>query len=674
MSNKRGRFVDDGEDGGEDWEGDSDSVERDGFALAELEKRECQESDGEELNGDENGPEEEEDECDYCYCGGESSQEAYGEDENEYHYGAEEGMEPEDDEDDYLYDEAPSSSSREEVAKVKLEHVAARAPLCVDDPQEVQEDEFDVSLDMFLQWMEEDADEVNTWDLPGADNAIMAIARALGDNHCVRKLILPESDVGEAEALEFARALHQNTTLRLLDLLNCSIGDQGGLAIARALESSNTTLRTLSLIQAEIGSETVRVLARVLESSHCALRTLEIPGSNYMEQDAVALARALEKNSTLTHLAMNKGAAAVARMLGRNASLARLEFCDDLDDESALILADSLAVNSSLVVLQLREQIAGAQGLKAILGALLRNTALTSVHLCGNNDNDGGAVTHALARVLETNTTLAELECSSCALGPEGAWVVARALERNTSLTYLNVSANNMGSQGALAFVWLAERNHTLSHLSLLNDKLSQEARQALIARTQSNPRLVDLDMNGRRHRDSSNLGKREAFFKALLADDIDSAQQMWETGVAVQCHWDRPLLRQLFDRWCFRSIEWALNTPFGRALLFECAEVDEFLETLTEQPERHEGLLARMGELVRGNAFFTALLARGLCKWSTLALCGVLRKRLTVDYAYRGRIPREHGQHAIAHAVANSIRPAMGRRLCQQCANRKKK
>ena len=53
----------------------------------------------------------------------------------------------------------------------------------------------------------------------------------------------------------------------------------------------------------------------------------------------------------------------------------------------------------------------------------------------------------AIAKALETNTTLSELNLDYNNIGDEGATAIAKALETNTTLSELNLGGNNIGDE-----------------------------------------------------------------------------------------------------------------------------------------------------------------------------------------------------------------------------------
>ena len=58
----------------------------------------------------------------------------------------------------------------------------------------------------------------------------------------------------------------------------------------------------------------------------------------------------------------------------------------------------------------------------------------------------------AIAKALETNTTLLKLDLRSNKIGDEGAKAITKALETNTTLSGLNLNSNMIGKEESIAY------------------------------------------------------------------------------------------------------------------------------------------------------------------------------------------------------------------------------
>ncbi|KAL0206005.1 hypothetical protein P9112_001312 [Eukaryota sp. TZLM1-RC] len=131
----------------------------------------------------------------------------------------------------------------------------------------------------------------------------------------------------------------------------------------------------------------------------------------------------------------------------------------------------------------------------ALARALESDSTLTTLDLWVNNITDEGA--SALARALESNSTLTELNLRRNNITDEGASALARALESNSSLTTLDLQFNNITDEGASALARALESNSTLTRLSLQNNKITDEGASALARALESNSSLTTLDLLG---------------------------------------------------------------------------------------------------------------------------------------------------------------------------------
>merc|ERR1712137_952357 len=84
------------------------------------------------------------------------------------------------------------------------------------------------------------------------------------------------------------------------------------------------------------------------------------------------------------------------------------------------------------------------------------NNTLTEVNLRKRIGADGA---RALAGALELNTSVTTLDLWDNNIGADGARALAGALERNTSVTTLHLLMNDIGADGARALAGVLERN-----------------------------------------------------------------------------------------------------------------------------------------------------------------------------------------------------------------------
>ncbi|KAL0225873.1 hypothetical protein P9112_013197 [Eukaryota sp. TZLM1-RC] len=166
---------------------------------------------------------------------------------------------------------------------------------------------------------------------------------------------------------------------------------------------------------------------------------------------------------------------------------------NNITSEDASALARALESNSTLTKLELGNNNITSEGASALARALESNSTLTKLDLWGNNITAEGA--SALARALESNSTLTKLDLQNNNITSEGASALARALESNSTLTTLDLSSNTITSEGASALARALESNSTLTKLDLESNYITSEGACALARALESNSTLTGLDL-----------------------------------------------------------------------------------------------------------------------------------------------------------------------------------
>ncbi|KAL0225861.1 hypothetical protein P9112_013185 [Eukaryota sp. TZLM1-RC] len=164
-----------------------------------------------------------------------------------------------------------------------------------------------------------------------------------------------------------------------------------------------------------------------------------------------------------------------------------------ITSEGASALARALESNSTLTTLRLQYNNITSEGASALARALESNSTLTKLNLWNTNITSEGA--SALARALESNSTLTELDLSNNKITSEGASALARALESNSSLTTLYLQYNKITSEGASALARALESNSSLTTLRLQYNNITSEGASALARALESNSTLTKLDL-----------------------------------------------------------------------------------------------------------------------------------------------------------------------------------
>ena len=166
--------------------------------------------------------------------------------------------------------------------------------------------------------------------------------------------------------------------------------------------------------------------------------------------------------------------------------------------EGALLLAQGLRYNTTLISCVAAGIDAGDGGAAAFGAALTTNATLVSLDLGLNDIGEQGA--HRLGRGLAQNATLTHLSLAGNALQDRGARNLAPHLAGHAALTALDLRANDARPAAAVALAEaLAGRNAPLTSLDLRANRLGSRGALALVACVARNAALrrVDLSDNG---------------------------------------------------------------------------------------------------------------------------------------------------------------------------------
>jgi len=150
-------------------------------------------------------------------------------------------------------------------------------------------------------------------------------------------------------------------------------------------------------------------------------------------------------------------------------SCTELKFCEQrLDDEGAVIVADTFDVFSSLSTLNLSDNMIAAKGMEALSIPLARKTSLSSLVLTGNQLGD--ASMDKVGMVLG-NISLTSLGLGKNQISCAGAAILANTLSLDMPasqyLRKIDLSGNEIAAKGSEAIGQALIRNTTLDHLNL---------------------------------------------------------------------------------------------------------------------------------------------------------------------------------------------------------------
>ncbi|KAF9568330.1 hypothetical protein EC968_002983 [Mortierella alpina] len=213
-------------------------------------------------------------------------------------------------------------------------------------------------------------------------------------------------------------------------------------------------------------------------------------------KDFGVLTETLRTTSTLVTLDLRQNviegdrAKALAEAFKLNSTLTTLNLgSNSIGGDEAKALADALKFNSTLITFSLGSNSIGGDGAKALAEALKVNSNLTTLNLWSNSIRDGGA--KALAEALKINSTLTTLDLRNNSVGDGGAKALAEALKTNSALTTLDLRSNSIGGDGAKTLAEALNINSTLIILNLGNNSIGGGGAKALSQARKTNPAVI---------------------------------------------------------------------------------------------------------------------------------------------------------------------------------------
>lgn len=218
-------------------------------------------------------------------------------------------------------------------------------------------------------------------------------------------------------------------------------------------------------------------------------------------EQVVALCKVLQKNTSVTHLSINVQPVpieALCDLLVVNTTIQRLDLAWVFENNKELLrffLDNALPMNSSVKALDLSGNAIGPAGVLDLLSEFLAvNTTLVSLDLSHNKLRSDGA--KHLAFCLQRNTSLKQLYVLDNHFGPDGVVHMADLLMHNTTLRVLYLTNNKPGTVGCAALSKALACNKTLTKLDLGYNDLTYEAAHHLVQGVAKNTTLRYLHVN----------------------------------------------------------------------------------------------------------------------------------------------------------------------------------
>jgi len=192
-----------------------------------------------------------------------------------------------------------------------------------------------------------------------------------------------------------------------------------------------------------------------------------------------------------------------------------------LGNNGLRLLAEGLAVNSSLTSLNLNNNDIGDTGLQALASSLASSGKVRELNLCNNNIGDKGL--EALAESLAHNRALRVLSISAnTAITETGVRAISRSLQsRKCLLEDLQLDSINIGEEGGKILGDALSINTSLVSLSLMcgeNDiSIGDDGLKALAVGLSHNSHLKQLNLSGNRAITSVGLRSLKQYLRSSL-------------------------------------------------------------------------------------------------------------------------------------------------------------
>jgi len=265
------------------------------------------------------------------------------------------------------------------------------------------------------------------------------------------------------------------------------------------IRKEDTALCLIKSLAAQINRVDVNKDKELFHSEDYLRVSLDCIGE-CVQENRSELVRCLGSHLTIEEVAFRGGSSGdslQAELLKANKTLKKLKLCKSGNrsdwDNIPSSLAEVLQSNTTLTNLELSGF--GEEDALQLFEALKTNTTLNRLQLCGSIIGASGAC--SLAMSLKVNSSLTTLDLSDNEIGFSGVGCLAEVLKVNTALTKLNLSANNIDDLAAVTLSESLKSNTTLTSLYLSSNSIGVYGVRSLVEALTVNASLVFLDLSG---------------------------------------------------------------------------------------------------------------------------------------------------------------------------------
>ncbi|KAI8854220.1 hypothetical protein BC829DRAFT_413153 [Chytridium lagenaria] len=282
------------------------------------------------------------------------------------------------------------------------------------------------------------------------------------------------------------------------------------LGIVPASEFLNTmTTNTVTIRHRGIGPKGAEAIAVVLEVTNTVITTLDL-SSNWIEGGGAALGRCLQINRTLVTLDLtdnrgvgnalgDKEAMHFAEGLRQNSTLQVLDLShNNIGDMGAIALGAGILANDSLKELNLVSLTPNkawnqirARGISGFLNHIKDNVTLATLSLRNNGVGDLG---QAVSAYLLKSNAIISLDISRMRISDTAITAIAKGLEQNYTIKELDLSENPFGDQGASGLFKAIVSSNCLRKVGVKEVKFTKEMRMKLEDVKLEKPEIVFVE------------------------------------------------------------------------------------------------------------------------------------------------------------------------------------
>ncbi|KAJ3068460.1 Leucine-rich repeat-containing protein 45, partial [Rhizoclosmatium hyalinum] len=181
------------------------------------------------------------------------------------------------------------------------------------------------------------------------------------------------------------------------------------------------------------------------------------------------------------HCIDQKALTALCTVLSKDVLISSICLADTfLGDDGAILLAGCLKKNGTIAHLDLRGNNIRSDGAIALAQMLKMNNSLRSLMLEWNCLGIWETGIKALADAIASNDGLEVLDLRNCKLSPQGVNMLSLGLKQNKALRELDLRWNSGGLVGGRGLLQCMKHNHVITKLNLVGNEIPEDLLRAI--------------------------------------------------------------------------------------------------------------------------------------------------------------------------------------------------